>query len=121
MDAASTSILDKRTACGDQAAISAAVAEAQASIVLWEPGGAGWEEVKPTTAYESIFPLAGDTRLTAWQQFKLSMAADAAGCIGTIKFLRQLPIVQDPRLLLGACGLVAAGASLITAYELAHE
>lgn len=105
----------------DAAAVYAAVAQTQASIVLWESGGPGWKEFSTAPPAESLFRLAAFAPLSNWATFKLAIGADLLGCLGAIRYLRQLPIIQDPRLLLGVCGLTAAAFSIITAYELIFD
>lgn len=100
----------------DADAILALVAQAQGSFVLWEPGGAGWTEIGVPGDYQSV--LGASFRNRAFSDFVSAMKADAVGCIAAIGFLRALPIIHDPRLLIAGCGFAAASATVYAGYKI---
>lgn len=100
----------------DADAILALVAQAQGSFVLWQPGGAGWTELGVPGDYQSV--LGPPFQRSTLDDFISAMKADALGCIAAIGFLRVLPIVHDPRLLIAGCGLAAASATVYAGYKI---
>jgi hypothetical protein len=97
-------------------AILALVAQSQGSFVLWEPGGAGWSELGTPGEYLSV--LRSPFRRNGFDDFLKAMKADAIGCIAAIGFMRAMPIIHDPRLLIGACGIAAASATIYAGYKI---
>lgn len=105
------------------AAVYSAVAQGQASLVLWEPGGAGWQEVGTGNAMESVFGFGADARRTGAIAVAIAMvSADLGGCVATVRYLRRLTfLLQDPRMLAAGCATGSAVASLYAAYKIVTE
>lgn len=101
----------------DALAVQAAVSQSQGSLVLWGPGGDGWAELGLPMPAQSIF--RGSRQQVDFVVGVAGMlAADGAGCRAALSFLRMLPIVQDPNLLMGACGIGAAAGTALYGYNL---
>ncbi len=110
---ASAALLDDVSA----AAVYAMISQAQGSYVLWEPTGAGWEELAPSGDYQSIL------RARLWQLPLIDagiavLSADVAGCIAAMRVFRTLPVIQDPRLVGAVCAAGAAAGTLYAGYKL---
>jgi len=103
----------------DALAVQAAVSQSQGSLVLWGPGGSGWYELGVPVPAQSIFPSSA-SEVDFIVGLAGALSADGAGCRGALSFLRALPIIQDSRLLMGACGIGAAAGTVMFGYALYH-
>jgi hypothetical protein len=101
----------------DALAVQAAVSQSQGSLVLWGPGGSGWSELGVPMPAQSIF-RGSAPQVDIIVGLTGAVGADGTGCRGALSFLRALPIVQDSRLLMGACGIGAAAGTLLYGYTL---
>jgi hypothetical protein len=104
----------------DALAVQAAVAQSQGSFVLWGPNGAGWTELGLPSPMQSVFRV-GEREVDTIGAITGLIVSDGAGCRGALSFLRVLPIVQDSRLLLGACGIAAAATTVTATYALFNQ
>jgi hypothetical protein len=103
----------------DLLAVQAAVAQSQGSLVLWGPGGSGWYELGVPVPAQNIF-VSSAREVDFIVGLAGALSADGAGCRGALSFMRALPIIQDSRLLMGACGIGAAAGTVLFGYTFYH-
>lgn len=103
----------------DALAVQSAVSQSQGSLVLWAADGAGWEELRAPYEAQSIL-RSSRQQIEFVPGIAGALVADLAGCRAALELMRALPVMQDPRMLMAACGIGAAAATLYYAYTIYH-
>lgn len=115
LDAAAAEARAMRAA--DATAVQAAVAQTQASIVLWSPGGVGWEELGTGLASAAPYDVASEDGDDPVETLVQVAGADLAGCVALIRGVRSLRLPVPGWMLAVGCGAAATAGTVYYVYE----